>query len=161
RRRAAPSTAGCSLSRAGGQARLGYQPPTEAREEITMTKPLALSVLLMLASAAALADVPMRSTSTQPRGLPLVGHAAATADPLGSATFVIRDAANAAVSGALVVIDFSACTDVRLSADALEPGFSLDCTNHVIRGIADRNGQVTFHIVGEGNGAGPRALSAC
>src|SRR5262245_1872623 len=126
-----------------------------------MTKPFALSVLLMLASGAALADVPNRSTSTQPRGLPLVGHAGAAADPLGSATFVIRHASNTPMSGALVVIDFSACTDVRLSADALEPGFSLDCTNHVIRGIADRNGQVTFHIVGEGNGAGPRALSAC
>jgi len=124
-------------------------------------KPLTFFVLLVLGVGAAHADVPNPGASSMPPGLTLVGYAGTTADPLGSATFVIRHLGGAPMSGSVVVIDFSACTDARLSADALEPGFLLDCANHAIRGFTDRNGMITFHIVGSGNGGPPRALPAC
>jgi hypothetical protein len=124
-------------------------------------KPPALLVLLLLGATAAQADVPNAVTSAKPPGLRLVGYAGATADPLGSATFVIRKLSNVPMAGADVVIDFSACSDVRLSADALEPGFILDCDHRIIRGLTDAFGQITFRIVGAGNGAPPRALPAC
>jgi hypothetical protein len=126
-----------------------------------MIKPFALSVFLVLGAAAAHADVPNAAASTKPPGLLLVGHTGSTADPLGSETFVIRHLSGAPMYGAVVTIDFSGCGDVRLSADALEPGFILDCGHKLIRGTTDQNGRVTFRIVGAASGSGARALPAC
>jgi hypothetical protein len=124
-------------------------------------KPLALSVLLVLGAAVAHADVPSAATSTKPPGLLLAGHTGSTADPLASETFVIRHVSGTPMFGAVVTIDFSACSDVRLSADALEPGFFLDCAHKMIRGTTDQNGRVTFRIVGAASGSAARALPAC
>ena len=41
---------------------------------------------------------------------------------------MIRHVSGTPMFGAVVTIDFSACSDVRLSADALEPGFFLTAT---------------------------------
>jgi hypothetical protein len=124
-----------------------------------------LSLLLLLlglgAAAAGASSIPSVANSTLPKDLPLVGHAGSAADPVGSATFVLRLASNTPIPGAAVVLDFSACSDLRLSTDALEPGFTLDCTQRRITGTTDIFGQVTFRIVGAGNGGPPRALPAC
>jgi hypothetical protein len=115
-------------------------------------KPLALFVLLVLGAEAAHADVPSPGNSSEPAGLSLVGYSGTTADPLGAATFVIRHYSGTPMNGASVTLDFGACTDMRLSADAPDPGLILLCSNHLVRALTDRNGEVTFHIVGAGNG---------
>lgn len=123
-----------------------------------------LSVVLgscLCAASAAHAGVPSVSASTEPSRLELVGYSGTTADPRGAATFVIRRLTATPVAGAVVIIDFSACTDVSISSAALGPNVTLDCATHTIRAIADGFGQVTLDLVGSANGAPPRAQLAC
>ncbi|HET9328354.1 MAG TPA: hypothetical protein VFQ05_16430 [Candidatus Eisenbacteria bacterium] len=126
-----------------------------------MRKPALLLVMVLQASAeSAYAKIPSAALSTVPPGITVVGGTSGTADPLGSATFVLRDAADNPLLFQEVVLDFSACSDVRLSPDMADPGIVVDCANKTVRGVTDLNGSVTFRAVGSASGP-PRSISKC
>ncbi|MEO5879482.1 MAG: hypothetical protein ABIR22_04905 [Candidatus Eisenbacteria bacterium] len=81
--------------------------------------------------------------------IPLVGHdAAGSADPVGEVLVVVRDIANRSVPGAVVVIDFSACGDLRLCADPHDPNALVNCANRTVTKVAGLVGEARFRIVG-------------
>ena len=102
-----------------------------------------------LAPAPAFSSHPSPANSTMPAMIPVVGHAAGGgADPVGEVLAVVRDIANAPVPGAVVIIDFSACTDLRLCSDPHDPDAVVDCVNRTVTKVAGPNGDVRFRIVG-------------
>ena len=121
--------------------------------------PLVTALLTIAFVSAAQAGPPTPNTCTVPARLNLVGMSAGQPDPLGAAVFLIRRYTNP-VQSSLVVLDFSECSDVRLSSDGLPGDHTLDCSMHQIRGFTDQSGRVTFDLVGAGIGA-PRTLPSC
>jgi hypothetical protein len=87
-----------------------------------------------------------------PTRLSLVGKTAGVPDPRGAATWVIRRFTTP-VPYANVWLDFSGCSDLRLSGDGLPPGQTLDCSGRIVSGVTDMSGTVTFDLVGAGAGA--------
>ena len=70
----------------------------------------------------------------------------------GNFNVTIRDFANNLISGVTVVIDFSACPDIRLSCDQLNSttGQSYLAGNRVM-GVTNALGQFTFKVQGAAN----------
>src|SRR5215831_9963535 len=93
---------------------------------------LVLTLFLCAATAAHASSVPSVSNSTRPDHIELVGYSGSNPDSHGAATFVIRHLSNNPIPGALVVIDFSACTDLFISSAALDPSFTIDCASHTV-----------------------------
>jgi len=124
-----------------------------------LTLPFVTAFSIIALASTASAGPPTPSTCTVPTRLRLVGTTAGLPDPRGIATFVIRRWTTP-VDNSLVVLDFSECSDVRLSSDGLPAGQTLDCTMHQIRAFTDHEGRVTFDLVGAGVGT-PRTLPSC
>src|SRR5262245_53347036 len=76
--------------------------------------------------------------STIPAFIRMVGTTDGAPDPSGQFSVVVRDVLNNPVPGALVRIDFSACTQVALAAP--------DCT--VLTGLTDATGTARFTALG-------------
>jgi hypothetical protein len=115
------------------------------------------------------AGVPSSTFSTQPAGFLLVGYWNPP-DPIGVFTYTIRDANNTLVgAGVEVILNFSACTDVRLCGDnigpptnghstSVPPPIVVDEAAKTVKASTNASSQVTFTIVGGGNiplGGGP------
>jgi hypothetical protein len=129
-----------------------------------MRRPLTWSLLFVSLAApagwASTACPPSPSTSTVPAGISLVGQAGAP-DPVGTVTYVIRDLTQNPYPGATVMLNFSACSDVRLASDVVAPGTIVNCAYSTVTGITDMTGTVTFRIVGSGIPGSARTLPAC
>ena len=127
-------------------------------------KTILLSAVGLMAAGAVWADVPNITNSTTPIGINVVGFVNPP-DPNGTFTYIIRDALNNAIPNADVVIDFGQCTDIALCTTNTEtnpPGGTFTCFGKRWIGTADGLGQVSFTIVGTGNGTGAaRAVAAC
>jgi len=66
---------------------------------------------------------------------------------------IVRDANNAPVAGATVVIDFSTCTvgDVKLADTQADPAVTVTCLGKTVTKTADGAGQVCFSLQGATN----------
>jgi hypothetical protein len=115
----------------------------------------------LLAASAAMAGVPSASTSSQPTPLTvkLVGHGSPP-DAAGNITYTIRDAANNPVPGSVVIINFSACGDVRICSSDVGAGLTVNCGAETVSGVTNGSGQITFAISGSSSG-GPPTLVKC
>jgi len=133
-------------------------------------KTILLSAAGLMAAGAVWAAVPSPATSNLPTGINVVGYLNPP-DPRGIFTYVIRDAQQDPMPDALVEIDFSLCTDIRLcttNSTTVPPGGTTACPGSKIwRGTTGNGtnapvGQISFTLVGGGNGAGPaRLVAAC
>jgi len=117
------------------------------------------SLSIIAFASTAHAGAPTPDWCTVPARLNLVGVSSGLPDPLGTAVLVVRRFTSP-VPSCPVVLDFSECSDVRLSSDGLPAGQTLDCTTHQIRAFTDLEGRVTFDLVGASVGA-PRTLPSC
>ena len=109
---------------------------------------------------AANAGLPPENNSTIPAMIPIVGHdGAGLPDPIGEVEVSVRDLANNPVVGSLVVLDFSQCTELRLCADAHDPGVTVDCAQRTVRRLSDAQGKARFRVMGWSTGipGGPGA----
>ena len=95
------------------------------------------------------AGLPPYSNSTIPAMIPVVGRDPnGVPDPIGEVTVVVRDFANNPIEGAMVVLDFSACTELRICADAHVAGVFVDCPTRTVRRLSDAAGRAVFRVVG-------------
>ena len=106
----------------------------------------------LLAASAAMAGVPSAANSTVPACISIVGSAAGVPDVLGTFSITVRDLANNPLSGASVVIDLSNCGDLALCEDQLDANALVTCGAKTTRKFTDGLGQVTFIVLGGGNG---------
>jgi hypothetical protein len=67
---------------------------------------------------------------------------------------VCRDLANNPMAGAVVTIDLSACPDLFICADQLDPAATVNCANKTVSKITAADGSVHFNMLGSSNGAG-------
>ena len=116
------------------------------------------SLLLVLGLATpslALASPPSPANDTAPACISLVGtFGGVPAHAAGAFTVVIRDLANNPVAGAVVVIDLSAASDLRLCADQLDPAATVDCAHKTVSKLTAADGSVQFTVLGSSNGGG-------
>lgn len=95
------------------------------------------------------AGLPPPPNGTIPSVIPILGRSSSgVPDPRAEATVIVRDLANNPVSGAMVVLDFSACSELKLCADAHEPGVFVDCATHTVRRLTDATGSAVFRVTG-------------
>jgi len=113
-----------------------------------------LSVCGLLAAGVAFANVPdpvhssIVATFDGPfYGIPLAGYNGATADPSSELIVTVKDLANNAIQNSIVIIDFSACSDIQICDTQLD-GSTADCATKTVRMATDGAGQAKFHIVG-------------
>lgn len=110
---------------------------------------------LISASPARAGGGPSPTLSTVPSTIVLVGSANGGPDAaMGQFTVVARDLANNPLNGASIVIDLSACEDLHLCADQLDPNVLVNCAAKTARKFTDVTGTVTFSVLGGSNGAG-------
>lgn len=105
-------------------------------------------LLLGLVPALAQATTPDPSHSTAPACITLVGTDGTNASALGTFTVIHRDLANNPIAGAQIVVDLSNAPDLRLCAQQVAPGITVDCPNGRASAITDGNGVATFTLLG-------------
>ena len=105
-------------------------------------------LLLGVAPTSARATLPSPSNSTAPACITLVGSDGANASALGTFTVIHRDLANNPIAGAQIVVDLSSASDMRLCAQQVAPGITVDCPNGRASAITDANGVATFTLLG-------------
>lgn len=109
---------------------------------------LLLSVCGLLAATSAIASVPHAGNSSfNKAGLNLVGHDGASPDGFSPFTVNVQDMAGNPIQGSIVVVDFSACSDIQFCEDQLGNS-TADCPTRTVRKTTDVNGNVTFNIIG-------------
>ena len=107
-----------------------------------------LSVCGLLAASAAFASVPDPGNSTfNKAGLNLVGHDGTAPDAFSPFTVHVEDLAGNPIQGSIVVVDFSACSDIQFCEDQLGNSIA-DCPTRTVRKTTDVNGDATFNIIG-------------
>lgn len=104
----------------------------------------------LTAASAAMAGVPSATTSTQVGAVRLVGQSGGVADVTAAITYVIRDAANNPVPGSTVILNFSGCTDSRLSNTVFGAGIVTNCAAKTVTGVTNAAGQVVITVAGAG-----------
>jgi len=110
---------------------------------------LALFSVLGLAPPAH-AKVPSPANCTLPRVLLLVGRDQdGVEDPIGEFRVVLRFLSNDPLPGDYLTLDFTSCTDARLSTDQ-SPTASADCPDRVVTSTeaSDATGAVSMRVVG-------------
>jgi len=112
-----------------------------------------LAALLALLAVPAVARAQIIDPGTPnwivPYGIQVVGrNNASQPDPAGSFTVVIRDQASNPVANAMVTLDFSACSDLKLCATQLDPAVTVDCAQKTVSKAADVQGVATFVVQG-------------
>ncbi len=117
---------------------------------------------LTVMAATALAGVPDPSKCTVPTFIDMVGTTVGTPDARGTFTITVRDMGNNAIPNCQVILDFLACTDLRLCDDQLDTTKVVDCPTATVRGFTNGSGQITFTVLGAGKNnpapvAGPGA----
>ena len=113
----------------------------------------------LLAATGAMAGVPSATTSSHPAGLfmKILGQSAGAQDPASNITYTIRDASNNAVPGSVLIVNFSACTDVRICSSP-QPTATANCGAKTVSAVTNGAGQVTIGIIGS-SGAGAAVLA--
>ena len=100
------------------------------------------------------AGVPSPANDTSPACISLVGTYGAAPAPAGQFTVICRDLANNPMPGAVVVIDLSACPDLAICADQMDPAATVDCAHKTVSKLTAADGSVHFTLLGGSNGAG-------
>lgn len=116
-------------------------------------RPLCL-FLTLAAPSLALASPPSPANDTAPACISLVGTLGSTPAAIGQFTVVCRDLANNPMPGARVVIDLSACPELFICADQLDPAATVDCAHKTVSKLTAADGSVQFTIVGGSTGGG-------
>ena len=106
----------------------------------------------LLAASAAMAGVPSAANSVVPACVSLVGSSAGVPDAVGTFSVTVRDLANNPLSGASVVVDISGCSELAICQDQLDANATVTCIGKTTRKFTDALGQVTFTVLGGGNG---------
>ena len=107
--------------------------------------------LLALPARSAFAGPPSPGNSTIPYHVLLVGLGPAGPDSaIGQAAVAYRDLANHPIPGAVVTLDFSACNDLVLASDQLDPRLFTNCAANTVSAVTDANGVARFTIMGSG-----------
>lgn len=88
-----------------------------------------------------------------PKLIPIVGGSNGVADPAGRFAVEVRDFSDYPKDGALVVIDFSDCTDLRLASTAPSGCWS-DCASSTFRTFTDATGTAWLCVAGAGRNRG-------
>jgi len=110
---------------------------------------LTLTVLAAPGRAQIIIEPPCCSNSTIPACIAIMGrNSAGVPDPLSEATVTVRDLANQPVAGASIVIDFSACTELRLCSDPHDPGVTVNCAARTVQSLTDAAGVARFRVTG-------------
>lgn len=120
------------------------------------------SAVGLLAASAAMAGVPSASTSTQPgtKAIRIVGHGSPP-DAVGNYSYTVRDAANNAVPGSTVIINFAGCGSIRICSSDFAVGAGVNCAAKTVSMVTNASGQVTFAVAGAGNGVGASNVFRC
>jgi len=117
--------------------------------------PVVFALVTLTAIGAWASGIPSAALSTTPDHIRLVsstiGHPDAVA---GQFKIVARDVINNPLFDCLVVIDLSNCPDLTICSDQLDPDALTSCAPKSIRKFTNRNGEVTFTLLGGSNGAG-------
>jgi hypothetical protein len=101
-----------------------------------------------------LASPPSPANDTTPTCISLVGTYGVTPAAIGQFTVICRDLANNPMPGAVVVIDLSACPDLFMCADQLDPSATVDCVHKTVRKLTAADGSVNFTVLGGSTGGG-------
>jgi len=110
---------------------------------------LASAVLAAPGRAQIIVEPPCCSNTTIPACIAVMGrNSAGVPDPLSEATVTVRDLANQPVAGASIVIDFSACAELRLCSDPHDPGVIVDCAARSVRTLTNAAGVARFRVTG-------------
>ena len=116
-----------------------------------------LSVCGLLAAGVAFANVPDPVHSTIVAtfdgpfyGIPMAGSDLTTADPSAQLVVTVKDLANNPIANSVVIVDFSACSDIQICDTQLD-GSTADCATKTVRMATNGAGQATFYIVGHAN----------
>jgi hypothetical protein len=116
---------------------------------------VALLTLAVTAALTALTAEPARAggvnsmLSECPSFIRLVGSQAGVPDSAaGRFQVIARDTGRNPMGGIRVWIDFSACGDIVLTSDPLDPRLEVDCASHTIRATTDAAGVATFTLLG-------------
>jgi hypothetical protein len=105
-----------------------------------------LVALGLVAASAATAGIPSAANCTVPTFIKVVGTNGGTPDPRGTFSITVRDIGNFPCANSNVVLNFSACTDMRLCS-----GAAVVCAAPSrVTGITNGSGVVTFTVVGGG-----------
>jgi len=123
-----------------------------------------LSTLCLSLGTRASASPPDPANCDVPDLITLVARGAGgEADPLGIFTVVVRDFNNAPRANREVVLDFSQCPDIRVSATQADPNVAVDCLAHSIGKLSGVNGEATFRVIGSAAnlGASPGSTGPC
>lgn len=101
--------------------------------------------------------IPSAANCTVPALIRVVGTSGGVPDNSGAFDVVVRDIGNTPNPSAQVVLDFSACADLKLGAPG--PNTYLDCTSHALWTITNTQGEAYFCVAGAGTnlGASPGA----
>jgi hypothetical protein len=117
-------------------------------------KAILLSAVGLVVAGVATAGVPSSANSTKPSYVLTTGHNNPP-DPVGLGTYIIRDASNFVVANAEVVLDFTRCTDIKLSDNIFGSTVTTTCASHRVTGNTDGLGVLNFNVVAGSNGNGP------
>jgi hypothetical protein len=123
-----------------------------------------IALLIAGATSSAFASPPTGGNTALPCAMTLVGiDAHGSPDPLGAFTVTSNHTDGTPNVGALVVLDFSGCPDVSICSAQVTPGITAQCspTSHTISGFTNAGGQVTFYVIGGGNGHQPCSAAPC
>lgn len=109
----------------------------------------------VLVAAAAMAGVPSSENSDVPTGFRMVGHVLGVPDAAtGTLPIVVRDLANNPIPASSVVVDFSACPDLRICDTQFDAAITVSCGGKTIHGLTDATGAITFVVVGGATNGG-------
>ena len=130
---------------------------------IRLLRRIALIGTALLFGSAAIADPPDPAHCIVPSSITLVGSRGGIPDAVaGQFAVVVRTIVNNPENGASVVIELSACDDLRLCSDQLDPAALVNCAAKTMRKFTRLDGSVTFAVLGGSNGAGnATSLSGC
>ena len=124
-------------------------------------KAILLSAVGLVVAGAATAGVPSSGNSTKPSYVLTTGYTNPP-DPVGLGQYIIRDGSNVVVPNAEAVLDFTLCTDIRLSQNISGATTTTTCASKRVTGNTDGLGVLNFNVVAGSNGnAAPRATNAC
>lgn len=103
-------------------------------------------------AGAALGSVPDPSRSDAPPSITLVGQAGGDTGPdcTGAYTVTVRDFVSRPIAGSTVVLDLTACPDIRVACDQLPAltGQAVLPPGKKVVASTDAAGQFTFHVQG-------------
>jgi hypothetical protein len=120
---------------------------------------LPASILTLAWFGVAHATTPTPSNSTVPACITLVGTHGGVPASLGTFEVIIRDLVSNPVPGAVVTVDLSLVTDMRLCDDQLDPDVVLSCANQTVTAITDLAGRAFLTLIGGGRAGGARTFA--